>query len=563
MAQEDIVTIGGVTFNVPSSEENLSQPTVEKPVANKDLVKARQLVEDGKPNKAFKYYDKALSDDKNNIEILIEYSDLLLEIGYVQKSIAFLNKAIGLEPNDPRVKVQIQKVNLNYQVELLETEKSRSQEEKFSKFLTQQRLFDDDIEEYEEVLEEDPEDYTLGLRTSQLFLDLNQPIPAIEVLEKLIQNNPDDPRLKLKLAEIYLIEKDVSKAKDIISDELKKDPANYDLLKMLIRINILEGDYHGAKYHLNILLDQYPNDKDGKKIIGNLNKLLKPKFSIDVSNIVKSNNTTAKKLDLNYNKKLSKSDNINFRYIDILSSDNTTSNVSRRYQTTLTWTKLLPNYGTKLNFGSHYDEDTLIPFVVNRDYYKFQINKSWSDKLYTYIETAESVIPQDFLIVDLLNPIRRKSNKLFAKWTVLDRLSLSGSTTEYRYSDDNRKDDYFLKTTYTLFYKPVVSIGYKYKFENSADTSSFYKLPFKKETQSYFLNIKSKLTEALTVYLFYSPVIKNTKGRSNYERTDGYFVAANYKLLKELSFNMNYYLFTNDFNDKRREGFSVNLHYTF
>jgi len=562
-AQEKIVIIGGVTFNVPSSDENGYVSDDKKPIPNKNIAKARQLVEDGKPYKAFKYYKKALAEDKENLAILLEYSDLLLQLAYVNKSVQYLNQAIKLAPEDPRVKTLIQKTQSDYQIQILETEQSSEQDERFSKFLPQQRLFDEEIEAYEEVLEEDFQDYDLGLRTSQLFLDLKQPMPAIGVLEKLIQDNPNDLSLKLKLSDIYIGEKDLPKAKDIIGEELKKDSTHYELIKMMIRINILEGDYHEAKFYVNKLLSRFPNDREGQKILSNLNKILKPNYSIDVSNIVKSNNKTAKRLNLNYNNKLSNTDTIYLRYIDTLSSDSTTSNVIRRYQGALTWTKQLPNFGTKLKFGSHYDEDSTIPFVINRDYVKFQLNKSWSENLYTYIETSDSVIPQDFLTVDLLKPIHKRSNKLFAKWAVLDHLSLSGATTEYRYSDDNRKDDYFLKATYTLLTKPIISVGYRYAFENSDGSSTIYNLPFRKETQTYFFNIKSKLTKALTVYFFYQPVIKNTKGKLNYERTDGYFIATKYNLLKDLSFSMRYYLFTFDFKDKRKEGFSVNLHYTF
>ncbi|MGB0571972.1 MAG: tetratricopeptide repeat protein [Alphaproteobacteria bacterium] len=242
---------------------------------------ARQRHRDGALDDAARLYDSVLAIDPENTEALHLKGVLLAQSGAPQEALGFLEKAVGLAPNDGRILGNLAKLRLDLgdvagAVADYETARQQSPDDTVIEFnlagaLAMAGRMDDAIGHLEHARELSPGHAHVLANLGNLYRQTDRLEASLEALAAAIEAAPDDPEVQHSLGVTLAARHDYQAAAARFRQALKLDPGFVSAAAQLFYATLYACEWADhAKLTANFerLLDAGPD------ILGELSPLI-------------------------------------------------------------------------------------------------------------------------------------------------------------------------------------------------------------------------------------------------------------------------------------------------
>ncbi len=190
----------------------------------------------GRLTPAAEEFDKAITEDTNDVDLLLVATDVALQLHTYEKAQVYLERANRIEPSDIDIQKKLIMVVLEQdetqeaqrRIQLLEEQQGETALVNYlkGKLLLTEGDSKNALKEFRKGLKKDPKHFECQLESAKQYLDEFDFEKGFKLLFKLAREHADNEQLMILLADYYLAVEDVHNARNMFDKLRKKSPEN-------------------------------------------------------------------------------------------------------------------------------------------------------------------------------------------------------------------------------------------------------------------------------------------------------------------------------------------------
>ena len=190
----------------------------------------------GRLTSATEEFGKAITDDTNDVDLLLIATEVALQLHTYEKAQVYLERANRIEPSDVDIQKKLIMVVLEQdetqeaqrRIQLLEEQQGETALVNYlkGKLLLTEGDSKNALKEFRKGLKKDPKHFECQLESAKQYLDEFDFEKGFQLLFKLMREHEDNKQLMILLGDYYLAVEDVHNARNMFDKLRKKYPEN-------------------------------------------------------------------------------------------------------------------------------------------------------------------------------------------------------------------------------------------------------------------------------------------------------------------------------------------------